>query len=83
MSSVLPQTIQNTPGELAKKNVHTLDAPVSGGSIRAAQRELTIMVGGDAADLQAMRSVFDALGNKMFHCGPLGSGEAVKIINIV
>lgn len=81
MSSVLPQTIQNTAGELAKKNVHTLDAPVSGGSIRAAQGELTIMVGGDAADLQAMRSVFDALGNKVFHCGPLGSGEAVKIIN--
>jgi 3-hydroxyisobutyrate dehydrogenase len=81
MSSVLPQTIQNTAREIAKKNVHTLDAPVSGGSIRAAHGELTIMVGGDAADMQTMRPVFDALGNKVFHCGPLGSAEAVKIIN--
>jgi len=39
------------------------------------------MVGGDAADLQTIRPVFDALGNKVFHCGALGSGEAVKIIN--
>ncbi len=81
MSSVLPQTIQDTARELAKKNVHTLDAPVSGGSIRAAHGELTIMVGGDAADLQTMRPVFDALGKKVFHCGPLGSAEAVKIVN--
>ncbi len=49
--------------------------------IRAAHGELTIMVGGDAADLQTMRPVFDALGKKVFHCGPLGSAEAVKIVN--
>ena len=80
MSSVLPQTIQDTARELAKKNVHTLDAPVSGGSIRAAQGELTIMVGGDAADLQTIRPVFDALGNKVFHCGPLVLCRPAQIV---
>ena len=39
---------------------------------------LTIMVGGDAADLQTIRPIFDALGNKVFHCGPLDRDDMVR-----
>ncbi len=81
MSSVLPGTAKEVAAALAAKNVRMVDAPVSGGGVRAGEGKLTIMVGGDKADIEAMSPVFDALGNNVFHCGPVGAGEAVKILN--
>ncbi len=81
MSTVLPDTIRSVAALLAQKNVHMVDAPVSGGTIRAASGELSIIVGGDAEDLLAMTPVFDALGTRIFHSGALGSGVAIKILN--
>jgi 3-hydroxyisobutyrate dehydrogenase-like beta-hydroxyacid dehydrogenase len=37
------------------------------------------MVGGDAADLERARPVLDALGSRIFHLGPLGTGAAMKL----
>lgn len=81
MSSVLPATVIDVAAALAQKNVATVDAPVSGGGIRAADGTLTIMVGGSEHDLDAIRPVMTHLGSSIRHCGPLGSGEAVKIVN--
>jgi 3-hydroxyisobutyrate dehydrogenase len=81
MSSVLPATVREVAAAAAKKNVRTLDAPVSGGRVSASNGALTIMAGGDAADLEAVRPVLAALGTRIEHCGPLGSGESVKIVN--
>jgi 3-hydroxyisobutyrate dehydrogenase len=81
MSSVLPETVRDTATHLAKKNIALIDAPVSGGRIAALQGQLTIMVGGAETDLAAARPLLEILGNNIVHCGPLGSGEAAKIIN--
>lgn len=61
--------------------IRVLDAPISGGPLRAEDGTLAIMVGGDAADLEVARPVLNCLGKKIFHCGPVGAGQAVKIIN--
>jgi 3-hydroxyisobutyrate dehydrogenase-like beta-hydroxyacid dehydrogenase len=58
-----------------------LDAPVSGGTQGADAGTLTIMVGGDASGLERVRSVLDALGKNIFHVGPSGSGEVIKLVN--
>src|SRR5262249_36777120 len=58
-----------------------LDAPVSGGSVGARDATLTIMVGGDAADLEAQRDLLRALGTRVVHCGPIGMGESGKLAN--
>ena len=58
-----------------------LDAPVSGGSEGAAQGTLSIMVGGDATDLQRALPVLEAMGNKITHVGPSGAGQTVKLMN--
>jgi 3-hydroxyisobutyrate dehydrogenase len=81
MSSVLPETVRRTAVLLATKNTALLDAPVSGGRVAALQGQLTIMVGGADADLAAARPLLGILGSNIVHCGPLGSGAAVKIIN--
>lgn len=81
MSTILPQTIASIASQLAQKGAHMVDAPVSGGVVRAERGELSIIVGGEPDDLAAMKHVFEALGTRIFHCGALGSGVAIKILN--
>jgi 3-hydroxyisobutyrate dehydrogenase len=81
MSTVLPQTIQRIAPYCAKKKVRLVDAAVSGLPVVAEQGKLTIMVGGDEADLKAMEPVFKLMGENIFHTGPLGSGEVTKLVN--
>lgn len=81
MSTVLPKTIEALAAILAGKQVHLVDAPVSGGAVGAAKGALTIMAGGDAADLASMAPAFEALSSRLFHCGERGAGAAIKILN--
>lgn len=81
MSSVLPATVREVAAALAVKNVVLLDAPVSGAAVAAREGRLTIMAGGESADLAAALPLLTRLGSHIVHCGPLGSGEAVKIVN--
>jgi 3-hydroxyisobutyrate dehydrogenase-like beta-hydroxyacid dehydrogenase len=55
MSTVLPQTVQQVADACVAKQVHLVDAPVSGLPVVAEKGELAIMVGGDSADLELMR----------------------------
>jgi 3-hydroxyisobutyrate dehydrogenase/2-hydroxy-3-oxopropionate reductase len=56
-----------------------LDAPVSGSTQLASTGKLTIMVGGEADDLERARPAFEQLATKVTHIGPLGSGAAMKL----
>ena len=58
-----------------------LDAPVSGGTERAAEGSLTTMVGGDAADLDGARDVLAGFSRDVFHLGPVGAGSTAKMVN--
>jgi len=60
-----------------------LDGPVSGGSEGAALGTLSIMVGGEASDLERVRPYLDAMGKTITHTGPVGSGQMVKLVNQV
>jgi 2-hydroxy-3-oxopropionate reductase len=61
--------------------VQALDAPVSGGDIGARNATLTIMVGGEAAALETVMPVFEAMGKKITHIGPAGTGQIAKAAN--
>ena len=58
-----------------------LDAPVSGGPAGAASGKLTMMIGGDEADLAEARTVVEALAAKILHVGPSGAGNVAKLVN--
>ena len=60
-----------------------LDAPVSGGSEGAVNGTLTIMVGGEAGDLERARPVLEAMGKTITHLGPVGAGQITKAVNQV
>lgn len=58
-----------------------LDAPVSGMQMRAAQGTLTFLVGGSDPALQRARQGLEAMGERIFHLGGPGTGQAAKIAN--
>ena len=58
-----------------------LDAPVSGGDIGAKNGSLTIMAGGTDKDFSDSLPILKVLGKNIHHCGPVGSGQAVKLVN--
>jgi 3-hydroxyisobutyrate dehydrogenase-like beta-hydroxyacid dehydrogenase len=78
-STVPPSTLRRLEGEARRAGAGILDAPVSGSVALAESGGLTIMVGGDVADLEAARPVLEALAKTVFHMGPLGSGAAMKL----
>jgi len=81
MSSVLPRTITKAAAALAVKNAVVIDAPVSGGPVRAAEATMSIMAAGSDDVFAQLEPVFSALGRPIFRCGPVGSAAGVKIVN--
>ncbi|NBE08915.1 NAD(P)-dependent oxidoreductase [Paragemmobacter ruber] len=60
--------------------VRLLEAPVTGGVHLAARGEITVLVGGDADLFALHKPALEAIGNRIFHMGPLGSAAVIKVI---
>lgn len=63
------------------RGVRALDAPVSGGDVGAREARLSIMVGGDAEALAAVRPCLERMGTKIVHQGGPGAGQHAKMVN--
>ena len=81
MSTIDPLVARRLAEQLATRGVAMIDAPVSGGTERAASGELSIIVGGAAKTVAACQDLFGAMGAKVFHVGALGQGLAMKLVN--
>lgn len=81
MTSGLPQKTQDIASRLSEIGISSIDAPVSGGVIRAEAGSLSIMVGGPEALLTYAQPVLERLGTSITHVGPLGAGQALKALN--
>lgn len=78
-SSYAPDTVK-LGGDLARRGVRLVDAPVSGGVGKAVSGTLTIMTGGSDADIDTVEPVLKAMGT-IHRTGALGSGHAIKALN--
>lgn len=76
-----PATSRRIASRLGSRGVDFIDAPVSGGVKGAISGTLTVMCGGDSRVVDRARPVLEAFGKKIVHCGPVGSGDAVKAMN--
>jgi 3-hydroxyisobutyrate dehydrogenase/2-hydroxy-3-oxopropionate reductase len=79
LSTVTPEALRRFAGAARGRGVGLLDAPVSGSTATATSGQLTIMVGGDPADLARARPALEPLATSIFHLGPLGTGAAMKL----
>ena len=64
----------------AEHGVETLECPVTGGVHLARRGEITVLAGGDAALIERHRPALRAIGNRLFHMGPIGSAALIKVI---
>ena len=78
-STVPPAVLRAHEPAIRERGAGVLDAPVSGSVTLAETGKLTLMVGGEALDLDRARPVLDAIGSTIFHIGPLGTGAAMKL----
>lgn len=62
------------------KGVETMEAPVTGGVHLAAQGKITVLAGGEKDLFEKHKPAFQAMGDKIFHMGPLGSASIIKVI---
>ncbi|OGT45415.1 MAG: 3-hydroxyisobutyrate dehydrogenase [Gammaproteobacteria bacterium RIFCSPHIGHO2_12_FULL_41_20] len=67
--------------EAKSRDIAMIDAPVSGGVAGAAAATLTFMVGGEETHFIRAKSILAAMGKKIVHAGPAGTGQAAKICN--
>lgn len=81
MTTATGETMNEIAAELEPLGVELLDAPVSGGTPKAASGELTIIVGGEKSVLEKHRAILETMGTNIYHVGPLGSGKVVKMVN--
>jgi 2-hydroxy-3-oxopropionate reductase len=80
-STIRPDVAVRVAEAARARGVRAVDAPVSGGEAGAVEGSLSIMVGGEAADVEAARPVLEAVGSTIVHVGPAGSGQTVKAAN--
>jgi 3-hydroxyisobutyrate dehydrogenase-like beta-hydroxyacid dehydrogenase len=80
-STINPDTCQRMADLCRAQRIGFLDAPVTGGPAGAEAGTLALLVGGDAADLETCRPVFEVIGERIFHLGGPGRGQVAKIAN--
>lgn len=81
LSTSSPTSARAIHPRFEAKNIHFLDAPVSGGPTGAASGRLAIWVGGDRATFDKHKAILDAIGDQAKYIGPIGAGSVAKLVH--
>ena len=81
MSTIDPETTRKVGAAITRKGAFMIDSPVGKTADAAVAGTLTLMVGGSAEVIARCRAVLDCMGTDFFHCGELGAGQTMKLIN--
>ncbi|MEM9140909.1 MAG: NAD(P)-dependent oxidoreductase, partial [Pseudomonadota bacterium] len=80
-ATVPPDFARDMAARAAEHGVLYLDAPISGGAVKAAQGQLSVMAAGSAEAFAAGHPVLDAIAETVFELGDVGAGSAMKAVN--
>ena len=81
LSTNAPATAKRVAAGMAAKGIQMLEAPVSGGTARATDGTIVIMVGGDAKVFEANLPLLKSFSGEVIHLGEIGFGSVAKLIN--
>lgn len=81
MSSIAPLASREIHAELIKKDIHLLDAPVSGGEPKAIDGTLSVMVGGDKKLFDQHYDLLKSMAGSVVYTGEIGAGNVTKLAN--
>jgi len=82
-STVSPATARQISASLFDVGCGFVDAPVSGGVEGAQKGTLSVMAGGDSANISRIMPVLEAISGSVTHMGSVGTGQATKAVNQV
>jgi len=80
-TTVSAKITREMAAEAAKRGIGYLDAPVSGGQAGSENGQLTVMLGGDAAQYEKVQPVIEAYAKMQRLLGPVGAGQLAKCVN--
>jgi 3-hydroxyisobutyrate dehydrogenase len=81
MTTSEPSLAREIAEVAARQGVASIDAPVSGGDVGAREGKLSIMIGGDADVVRALRRCWTVMGASCVHQGGPGAGQHTKMVN--
>ena len=81
MSTIAPTATDQLAQRMSAQGKTMIDAPVGRLSSNAEEGTLLIMAGGDSVDIDRAMPVFEAIGSDIVHCGAVGAGIRMKIVN--
>ncbi|WP_343045070.1 NAD(P)-dependent oxidoreductase [Paenibacillus lemnae] len=81
MTTSSPQLARRIYEAAVAKGLHALDAPVSGGDVGAREARLSIMIGGEQKDVEALHPLLSLMGSNIVHQGQAGAGQHTKMCN--
>lgn len=81
MSTVSPETTDALAAKAKEKGMAFVDAPVGRLAAHADRGESLFMVGASAGDFERVKPLLEAMGNTIYHCGPVGTGIRTKLVN--
>jgi len=76
-----PEVVRALHAKLAKRGVHLLDAPVSGGPRGAQTGKLALWVGGEQSIYERNLPLLQAIGDQPLYVGPIGAGTIAKLVH--
>ncbi|PHM35742.1 L-threonate dehydrogenase [Xenorhabdus innexi] len=81
-STISAEQAQNFAIRLQEYHINMLDAPISGGALKAEQGKLTVMVSGSSELFEKMKPIFDVTSERLYYIGnKIGQGSTVKMIH--
>ena len=80
-STISQEMCESLDAAAREHSVHVLDAAVSGAEAKARAGKLTLLVGGDGDQVARAKPLFDVIGERTFHVGGIGRGQAAKVCN--
>ena len=81
MSTIDPGTTRRVAAAIQAKGASMIDSPVGKTADAAVAGTSTLMIGGDAAVIARARPVLECMATDLFHCGALGTGQTMKLLN--
>lgn len=80
-STIEPDGARRIASQLAERSIRFVDAPITGGSVGAKRGQLTIFMGGSAADIAEVAPIVAAYAKRAERVGPVGAGQMTKLAN--
>jgi len=81
LSTIGPDTMREVAAPAERAGLRVVDAPVSGGPVEAANGTLVVILGGAPDDIEALRPLWQDIGQSVHVAGPVGAAKTVKLVN--